>query len=172
MKSKKVDSFDDLAAQVKRLHGDVTFELQRRERPDRHPYQVGILFGLLIIALCQIILGLPPQSALYDTVNYTTLVALNTPFIVGSTLALSGAALSRATHFVLSVRLGMFGHLSTLAASAMYSVIVIVSTDNPGGKPYWIAVTSVGMSLGLVYASVARFLQMRSLLRQYRQRRT
>ena len=158
---------DHHTEQIRQLHEDVTFALQQRARPDRHPYQVGILAGLLIVAIGQIILGLPPQSALYDVIGQVTLIALNMTFIIGSVLTLSGAALSRRTHFTLSVRLGIFGHLSTFTASIVYSLIVIVATQEPGSKPYWLAVTSVGLALGLAYASFQRFRQMRTLLKQY-----
>lgn len=149
---------------------DLTFLLQVRARPDRHSYQVGILGGLLIVAIGQLVLGLPPQSALYDVISYATLIALNSAFIAGSILTLSGAALSREHHFLLSVRLGIFGHLSTCVASMFYSATVILATDSPGSRPYWLAVTSVGLSGGLIYASIVRFFQMCSLLRQYQKR--
>jgi len=160
----------DLAAQIKKLHGDVTFELQLRERPDRHPYQTGCLSGLLVVSIAQMILGLPPESALYKTVGYATVVALNIPFVVGSAMALAGAILNRERRFELSLRLGIFGHLSLFVAALCYTLFVMVATHGPGDKPYWIAVTSVGLSVGIAYASVQRFRQMRKLLAEYRRR--
>jgi hypothetical protein len=158
----------NLDNRIKQLQHDVTFELQRRERPDRHPYQVGCLSGLLIVSAFQILLGLPPESALFEVVERSTLIALNTPFIIGSVLTLYGAYLDRNTHFVASVRLGIWGHLSTFVATMTYSSAVIVATGLGLGKPYWLGVTSVGLSIGLSYASIARFIQMRNLLKDYR----
>lgn len=164
---------EDIRQRIDALEHDLTFELQRRERPDRHPYQVGILVGLFVIAVGQLILGLPPESALYNVVDFKTIVALNIPFIVGSVLALAGAALGRNRHLVLSLRLGVYGHMSTFVATLTYSIIVMVAAS--GGredlfqfntKPYWLAGTSVGMGLGVAYASVMRFRQMRKLLKE------
>ena len=160
-----------IADEIDALHRDLTFELQRRDRPDRHPYQVGILSAILIMAIAQIALGLPSTSALRGSLSYATMVALDVAFIIGSALALWGAAVNRSRHFLLSVRLGMYGHLSTFTASLIYALIVIVATEGPGSKPYWLAVTSVMLTLGLAYASVHRFIQMRSLHKEYLRRR-
>lgn len=153
---------------IEELRRDLTYQLQMRQRPDRHSYQVGILGGLLVVAVGQIFLGLPPQSALYDVVTRSTLIALNSAFITGSILTLVGAALSRNHHFVLSVRLGICGHFSTFIASIFYTLTVVFATDAPGSRPYWLAVTSVGLAGGLIYASIIRFWEMRQLLKKYR----
>lgn len=164
------DNHKDVAAEIQALHRDLTFELQKRERPDRHPYQVGCLSGLLVVAIAQIVIGLPPESALYQTVDYLTVVTLNVAFIIGSVMTLTGAYVSRERHFNLSMRLGIFGHMSTFTASAVYALIVIAATSGDGSRPYWLAVTSVGFSVGLCYASIMRFIQMRSLLKESQKR--
>ena len=162
----------DLQGRIDQLKQDLTFELQRRERPDRHPYQVGSLVGLLIVSTAQLILGIPPESALYRIAEHATILALNLAFIVGCVMCLWGGALSRAEHFMLSVRLGVYGHLSILAGCLAYSFLVVMAVSpNAGSKPYWLAVTSVGLSLGIAYASVQRYRQMRRLLVDWKKRR-
>ena len=162
----------DLQGRIDQLRQDLTFELQRRERPDRHPYQVGSLVGLLIVSIAQAILGVPPESALYGIAAYATILSINSLFIIGSIMCLAGAVMNRREHFLLSVRIGLWGHLSIFVGCLAYSLLVVIAMKPEfHSKPYWLAVTSVGLSLGIAYASVARFQQMRKLLRDWKQRR-
>lgn len=160
-----------MQSEIDQLKSDLTFELQRRERPDRHPYQVGCLSGLLAVSLAQAILGVPPESALFKTAAHLTILAIDASFIVGAIMCLWGAFLSRDRHFELSVRLGLYGHLSVFFGCLAYTVVVIASTKpEMGSKPYWLAVTSVGLSIGIMYASVLRSRQMYGLLKDWRRR--
>lgn len=162
---------DELHEQIEQFKRDLTFELQRRERPDRHPYQVGCLVGLLIVSLAQALLGIPPESALFNVVDYTTLLAIDSVFIVGSVLCLWGAALSRTEHFTMSVRFGIWGHFAVFFGCMTYTTIVIATTQPDfDSRPYWLSITSVGLSLGVAYASVMRFKQMYALLKDWKAR--
>jgi len=49
--------------------------------------------------------------------------------------------------------------------------MVATGKSSEGWTPYWLAVTSVGLSLGIAYASVQRFRQMRGLLKEYKKRK-
>lgn len=162
---------NEIQSSIEQLKRDLTFELQRRERPDRHPYQVGCLSGLLGVSLSQALIGVPPESALYDTAAQLTILSIDATFIVGAIMCLAGAMLSRDRHFGLSVRIGMWGHVSIFVGCLYYTLVVIISTDPEfGKKPYWLSVTSVLLSLGIAYASVARFRQMHALLKDWKKR--
>lgn len=162
-----MQSSDEIAKKIKELHSDVTFELQKRERPDRHPYQVGCLFGLMVVSFSQIFIGFAPGSILYDRLAILTAMALNSVFVIGCILCLWGAALNRDSHFEMSLRLGMFGHVAIFAGCVAFCLIIIGLTE----EFYWTTVTSVGFAGGIVYASVARFRQMYRLLKEYHNRR-
>jgi hypothetical protein len=160
-----------IQSEIDQLKSDLTFELQRRERPDRHPYQLGCLSGLLGVSLSQAIIGINPTSALYEVAERLTILAINSTFIVGAIMCLMGAFLSRDSHFELSVRVGMYGHVSVFVGCLFYTAVVIASTKPEfGEKPYWLSVTSVLLSLGIAYASVMRFKQMGALLKEWRRR--
>lgn len=162
---------NEIRSEIEQLKHDLTFELQQRERPDRHPYQTGSLAGFLIVSISQSTIGVNPSSALWDVATQMTILAINIPLIVGSIMCLWGAYLSRDKHFELSVRLGLWGHLSVFFGCLAYTVVVIASTKPQfGEKPYWLSVTSVALSLAICWASIQRFRQMRSLLRDWRQR--
>lgn len=157
-----------LQNQIDVLKKDITFELQKRERPDRHPYQIGSLVGLLIVSFAQATLGISPSSALWGVTDRSTLLAIDSAFIVGSTLCLYGAWLSRDKHFELSVHVGMWGHFSIFFACLSYTAIIIASQEPRfSEKPYWLGVTSVGLTLGIAYASVMRYRQMRGLMKEW-----
>lgn len=169
MTENEAQSFQSRIEELKR---DLTFELQRRERPDRHPYQIGCLVGLLVVSAVQAIIGVPPGSALNGIATHATIVAIDVTFVVGSILCLWGAILGRDKHFELSVRTGVYGHFSIFFGCLAYTGLVIASTEPRfSEKPYWLAVTSIGLTVGIAYASVLRWQQMRMLLRAWRARR-
>lgn len=140
---------------------DLTFKVQKRKRPDRHPYQIGCLSGLLAVAISQMVVGIPPESALHDTVRYTTVAMLNTTFIIGAFLGLLGAALHRDRDPRLSLRLGIAGQFSVFTGVSTYSIIIISITETP----YWLSLLSGGLGIGLTYASAARMWQQWQALR-------
>lgn len=140
---------------------DLTFRVQERKRPDRHPYQVGILIGLACVATSQIIVGIPPASALYGAVDYSLMVALNTTLIVGSLLGLWGAALHRDRDPRLSLRLGMAGQFSVFVGTIAYSAIILGVTP----PPYFLSVLSAMLGITIAYASAHRFAQQWKALR-------
>lgn len=157
----------DFGERLLDLQRDMTFELQKRERPDRHPYQVGCLFGILLVSVCQLILGVPETSAIAKLDIQDTVDLLSISFIVGAVLTLAGGALSRDEYFDLSLQLGIWGHLSTFASSVIYTFIVVSTTP----FPYWTALATVGLTIGIAYASIHRFIQMFSLLRMWHKRK-
>jgi hypothetical protein len=143
---------------------DLTFGIQPRQRPDRHPYQLGCLVGVLCVSISQLLIGLPPESALYNAIEHSALVVLNTTLIVGSTLGLIAAALHRDRDPRLSLRLGIAGQISVLFGLASYTITVLTITDTP----YWLSVLSAGLGFGLSYASAHRILQQIKALRALR----
>lgn len=134
---------------------DLTFRVQERKRPDRHPYQVGVLIGLTCVGISQIIIGIPPASALYQAVDRTMMIALNATLIVGSLLGLWGAALHRDRDPRLSLRLGMAGQFSVFIGTITYSAIILGVTP----PPYFLSVLSAMLGIMIAYASAHRFLQ-------------
>lgn len=157
----------EFSDELRNFKRDLTFELQKRERPDRHPYQVGCLVGILIVSIAQLVMGVPDTSALYKLDIQDTMNAMSLSFIVGAVITLQGAMLDRDEHFELSLHLGVWGHLSTFVSSVVFSMIVMSTTP----FPYWAALATMGMSIGIAYASAHRFVQMSLLLRAWRKRR-
>lgn len=134
---------------------DVAFQVQERKRPDRHPYQVGCLAGLLGFAVSQLVVGIPDESVLHGTVRYSLIAALDATFIVGSLLCLLGAALHRNRDPRLSLRLGIAGQFSVFAAALCYTIIAVTVTD----APYWLSIISGALGIGVTYAAVHRMAQ-------------
>lgn len=140
---------------------DLTFRIQERKRPDRHPYQLGVLIGLIGFSTSQIIVGVPPTSLLYATVRHSLLISLHLTLIMGSVLTLMGAALHRDRDPRLSLRLGIAGQFSIFIGVISYVFIVTSNTD----APYWLSVLSVAITVGIAYASLHRMLQQWRALR-------
>lgn len=139
---------------------DLTYAVQPRQRLDRHPYQIGVLVGMIAVSLSQMIVGLPPQSALWQAVDRSTIITLNSCFVVGATLGLVAAILPRSHDPRLSLRLGIFGQFAIFLATLSYVVVVLTITE----APYWLSVLSAGIGLGVCYASAHRIVQQRQAL--------
>jgi hypothetical protein len=134
---------------------DLTYQFQRRQRPDRHPYQLGCLFGVLCVAISQLVIGIPPESVLHDALDGAALVTLNTTLIVGALLGLLGASLHRDRDPRLSLRLGIAGQISVMVGLASYTWTVIAITNGP----YWLSLLGAGLGFGLTYAAGHRIIQ-------------
>jgi hypothetical protein len=140
---------------------DLTYAVQPRQRMDRHPYQVGVLTGMIAVSLSQMIVGLPPQSALWQAVDRSTIITLNSCFVVGAMLGLVAAILPRDHDPRLSLRLGMCGQAAVFLATISYVAVVLSITE----APYWLSVLSAGIGIGVCYASSHRIVQQRAALR-------
>lgn len=134
---------------------DVSFRVQERKRPDRHPYQIGSMFGLILVAVGQTIVGIPPESTLYGHVSVFTTDTLDVLFIIGGLMGLLGASMHRDRDPRLSLRLGMFGQFAVFCGMISYTYITIAGI----GTISWIAVLAAGLGIGLTYASAHRMLQ-------------
>lgn len=143
---------------------DLSFQVQERKRPDRHPYQLGALFGLITVAAGQIIVGIPHESTLYGHVSELTVDMLDALFIIGAALGLAGAAMHRDRDPRLSLRLGMFGQFSVFCGMISYTYITITGV----GSFTWLALLSGGLGIGLTYASAHRMLQQRKAVSDLR----
>jgi len=134
---------------------DLTFRVQKRKRPDRHPYQLSIEFGLIGLAVSQLLVGVPPDSPMAGEIRYSTTAMLNILFLVGATLSLIGATLHRDRDPRLSLRLGISGQFGVFVGVACYTAIIVMVT-NP---PYWLSWLSGALGFGVTYASGHRMIQ-------------
>jgi hypothetical protein len=150
-----------LSDDEKQVLQDLAFQVQKRQRPDRHPYQIGTLAGLIASAASQLIIGIPPSTPLYDRVSFAALISVNSCFIVGGMLALIGAVLPRDHDPRLSLRIGMAAQTAIFTASNTYVFAIITAIH----ASYWLSVLSAGTGIGVSYASAHRWVQQQRALR-------
>lgn len=139
---------------------DLSFRVQERKRPDRHPYQIGCLLGVVLVAFGQMFIGIPHESTLYGHVSTLTIDLLDALFIIGGFLGLVGALMHRDRDPRLSLRLGMFGQFAVFCGMISYAYITVTGV----GSPTWLAILSAGLGIGLTYASAHRMLQQRKAI--------